>query len=176
LLEKGTFSFCLDKFEAMAMPVCGFGWYYQQQKTRYQIEQLMIAPDTTDDSRFERINGQWIERPVPTTRHSLIQGRIFLLLTKAIEGSNAVVGPKWSIDQPEHAHRDDPNYMIADVLVAYPPLTNAKNGHLVQPGFLAVEVFSPKQTDLFEKAERERLHAGDLTLSVASIFEGLEKD
>ncbi len=45
--------------------------------------------------------------------------------------------------------------MTADVLVAYPPMFDAKSGHLAGGGFLAVEILSPGQT-LFDKAERYR--------------------
>lgn len=170
---------------------------------------LIPATSTTvnpDDSRWERIDGQWRERPVPTSLHTRVQSRIHLLLAKAIEGIEAEVGTEWSIDQPEHAHRDDPNYMTADVLVVVPPTTDAQTGHLATGGFLAVEVLSPGQT-LFDKAaryfawgiphiwiinpdtrecleyhggwqftaERETLHAGPITLPVASIFEGLKR-
>ena len=44
----------------------------------------LIAPDTTDDSRFERIDGQLVERPVPNTPHAIIQTQFLLLLTQAL--------------------------------------------------------------------------------------------
>ena len=111
----------------------------------------LIAPETVDGSRFERIDGQLMERPVPTTPHACMQSQLHLLLTQALQGSNAKAFPEWSITRPEHADKDDPDYLTADVLVAYPPFRRAKNGHLALPGFLAVEVLSPGQ-ELFDKA------------------------
>jgi Uma2 family endonuclease len=166
----------------------------------------LIASDTTDNSRFERIDGQWVARPVPTIKHAQLQKRVLNLLDETIKefDPKPEVLAELSIDQPEYAQRDDPNYMTADVLVAYPPLKNAKSGHLSEGGFLAVEVLSPGQS-LFDKAERyyawgiphiwiidpntrdcfefhggrqftverETLHAGSITISVRSIFEGI---
>ncbi len=166
----------------------------------------LIAPETTDDSRFERINGQLLERPVPTTPHAVIQTQFLLLLTQILQGSQGKALTEWSITRPGHADRGDPDYLTADVLVAYPPFRRAKNNHLAIPGFLAVEVLSPGQ-DLFDKAllyaawgtrhvwivnpetrlsfefhggpaftvERERLHAGDLVVSLADVFSALDR-
>ena len=166
----------------------------------------LIAPETTDDSRFERINGQLVERPVPTTPHACLQSQLHLLLAQALRESKGKAFPEWSITRPGHADKNDPDYLTADVLVAYPPFRRAKNNHLAMPGFLAVEVLSPGQ-DLFDKAllyaawgtphvwivnpetrlsfefhggpaftvERERLHAGDLTVNLADVFSALDE-
>jgi Uma2 family endonuclease len=111
----------------------------------------LIAPDVIDDSRFERIDGEWVERPVPNTPHACVQTQFVLLLTQALRGSKGKAFPEWSITRPGHADKDDPDYLTPDVLVAYPPFPRAKNGHLAAPGFLAIEVLSPGQ-DLFDKA------------------------
>jgi Uma2 family endonuclease len=165
-----------------------------------------IAPDPTDDSRFERIDGRRVERPVLTAPHSMVQTQLVLLLAQALRGSPGKAGTEWSITRPGHADRGDPDYLTADVLVAYPPFRRAKNGHLAVPGFLAVEVLSPGQ-ELFDKAllyaawgtphvwivnpetclafefhggptfmiQREYLYAGDLTVSLADVFETLNE-
>ena len=108
-----------------------------------------------DERRFERINGELRERPVPNTLHMQVQRRIYKLLDQLLEETEAEVGPEWSITRPGHADQDDPDYMTADVLVCYPPFITGKNGHLTVPGFLAVEVVSPGQgADLIDKAIR----------------------
>jgi len=111
----------------------------------------LIAPESIDDSRFERIDGQWVERPVATTKHVRIQKRTLYLFTQLLEGSDGEVNQEWSITRPGHANENDPDYLTPDILVVYPPITEAKNGHLAVPGFLAVEILSPGQ-DLFWKA------------------------
>ena len=115
----------------------------------------LIATETIDERRFERIDGELVGRPVPNTLHMRIQKRILYLLDQLLAETDAEVGPEWSMTRPGHADRDDPDYMTADVLVCYPPLAQGKNGHLMVPGFLAVEVVSPGQgPDLIEKAIR----------------------
>ena len=111
----------------------------------------LIAPDTLDENRFERIDGQLIERPVPTIPHACVQSQLHLLLAEALRNSKGKAFPEWSITRPGHADKDNPDYLTADVLVAYLPFRRAKNQHLAVPGFLAVEVLSPGQ-DLFDKA------------------------
>jgi len=113
----------------------------------------LIAPETADDTCYERIDGQLIERPVPLSSHACAQSEILLLLHGALRGSKGRAYTEWSIAQPEQADRDDPDYMTPDVLIVYPPLTRARNGYLAVPGFLAVEILSPGQ-DLISKALR----------------------
>ena len=48
----------------------------------------LIAPETVDDTRFERIDGQLIERPVPLSPHACAQSEIHVLLREALRGSN----------------------------------------------------------------------------------------
>lgn len=108
---------------------------------------------TINDSRFERINGQLVERPVPNTLHAQVQKRILYLLDELLQNTDAEIYGEWSIARPGHTGEDDPDYMTIDVLVCFPPFTEAKNRHLAVPGFLAVEIVSPGQgQDLIEKA------------------------
>lgn len=60
------------------------------------------------------------------------------------------------VTQPDMADSDEPNHMTPDVLMALRPYqTTTKRGHLIRPGFLAVEIKSPDQKDnLIEKARR----------------------
>ena len=111
----------------------------------------LIAPNIIDDSRFERVDGQLVERPVPDTPHSCIQTQLLLLLTQSLQGTKGKAFPELSITRPGQAEKDDPDYLTSDVPVAYPPFRKAKNRHLAVPGFLAVEVLSPGQ-ELFDKA------------------------
>ncbi len=94
----------------------------------------LIAPEIIDASRFERIDGQLVERPVPDTPHSCIQMQFVLLLTQALQGSKGKTFPELSITRPGHAEKDDPDFLTPDVLVAYPPFRKAKNLHLAWPG------------------------------------------
>lgn len=44
-----------------------------------------IAPNHKDDGRYERIDGQWVERPVPIEKHAEIQLNLTLLLREKIK-------------------------------------------------------------------------------------------
>lgn len=48
---------------------------------------------------------------------------------------------------------ENPDYCTPDVLVARMPYVRTQAGDLIPPGFLAVEVVSPKQGSLFAKAQ-----------------------
>ena len=169
--------------------------------------QLITSETSVDDSRYERIDGQLIERPVPLSPHACAQTVAGDLLREALRGSKGRAWSEWSMARPDHADRTDPDYMTPDILVAYPPLIRARNdGHLAVPGFLAVEVLSPNQ-DLIWKAllyeswgtphvwiinpeqrmayeyhghgsftiRRDELRAGDLKISLAPIWDELDR-
>ena len=122
-----------------------------------QLIATPVEPDHADDSRWERIDRQWMERPVPTPVHSILQKRLVRLLDQAIAGVESFYAeafPEISVDQPGGAPITDPNYMTADVLVNLLPMPEPLNEHQKQPGFLAVEIISPNQKGMFRKAER----------------------
>ena len=112
------------------------------------------APDYADESRFERINSRMVERPWPGDNHAQVQLNAVLLLREYAKTRDGTALQEWSVTQPETASWDDPNYMTPDVLLALQPFRKSKRGHLIAPGFLAVEVASPEQNGLFTKAER----------------------
>jgi Uma2 family endonuclease len=112
------------------------------------------APDYGDDSRFERIDGLWVARPVPGSKHSQVQWNVTAVLKEHAKRNTGEAHQEWSVTQPETANLADPNYMTPDVLLACPPIQENRRGHLIPPGFLAVEVKSPEQEGLITKAQR----------------------
>ncbi|MFZ0594725.1 MAG: Uma2 family endonuclease [Bryobacteraceae bacterium] len=112
------------------------------------------APEYRDDSRFERIDGRWVERSVPTKKHAKVQGNLFLLLRQQVKPLGGQALPEWSVAQPETAERSDRNYMTPDVVAVLPPIQEAPNGYLLPPALLVVEVVLPEQSGLITKAQR----------------------
>ncbi len=111
-------------------------------------------PEFVDDSRYERIDGRIVERPVPRRKHAQVQLNVVLLLSERLRELGGKVLQEWSLAQPETADQFDPNYMMPDVSVALPPIREALNGYLLPPALLAIEVSSPGQFDLIRKAQR----------------------
>ena len=125
------------------------------QAVATQLISTTAAPDYRDESRYDRIDGQWVQRPVPNDHHSDVQFNIAVIL-KALAASyeGMAVRQEWSLAQPETVESDDPNYMTPDVLVSLPGSSQrSKRGHLVPPALLAVEIASPGQIDLIQKAQ-----------------------
>ena len=102
--------------------------------------------------RCERINGQLVPRPTSGDTHSDIQEILRSLLAEQAKTHNMKARQEWSITQPDGGNLDDPDYLTPDVLVARLPYGRTKAGHLIPPAFLAIEVVSPAQDDLFDKA------------------------
>ena len=119
-----------------------------------QLISTPAIPDYTHDSRWERIDGQWVERPVPGNVHAEVQLNMVLLLRKAVQELPGKALQEWSITRPDQANSEDPDYMTPDVLLAFEPYRVNQRRHLIPPGFLAVEVVSPDQTGLYKKAQR----------------------
>ncbi|MBV8896191.1 MAG: Uma2 family endonuclease [Acidobacteriaceae bacterium] len=112
-------------------------------------------PDYADDSRFERVDGRWVERPLPGDRHARVQWNVTAALKRISDLSGAgIVHQEWSVTKPSTAAWAEPDYMTPDVLVAFAPIQKTSRGHLIPPGFLAVEITSPEQEKLFTKAQR----------------------
>ena len=109
--------------------------------------------DYSDESRFERVNGHWYERPVPGELHAQIQFNVCLQLRQiALQlGGKALV--EWSITQREAASEDEPNYLTPDVVFTSSPHQTNARGYLIPPVFLVVEVASPDQEGLITKAQ-----------------------
>jgi Uma2 family endonuclease len=113
------------------------------------------VPDYHDESRFERIDGRYVERPGPGRKHARVQLNVAKYLETLTAPASGTALQEWSVTQPETANWDDPNYMTPDVLLAFTPFLESERGHLIPPGFLAVEVKSPDQKDnLIDKAKR----------------------
>ena len=119
-------------------------------------QQAPAAADTgsIDTSRYERIEGQLVERPMPSRRHAEVQLNTTLLLRQITKQHGMKAYQEWTLDEadvPEH------DWMTPDVLVSLPgPLKESRIGHLLPPAFLAVEVLSPGQTipQMLKKARR----------------------
>ncbi len=99
--------------------------------------------EPVDTSRFEQVNGKLIERPVPTLKHSDLQFHITSLLRQAVLDLGMKANQELSID-----HLDEPksDWLTPDVVVSLAGgFRQAKNGHVLPPVLLAVEVLSPGQ-------------------------------
>ena len=110
--------------------------------------------ETVDTSRFECIDGQLIERPLPNVKHSLIQDNLSILLRPMARARNMRSGPELSVDRTAGSRSD---WMTPDFAVSMPGgYTVNRNGHALPPVYLLVEVLSPGQTmsALEIKAER----------------------
>lgn len=113
---------------------------------------LPLDQAAVDTSRFEQIDGQLVERPLPNDIHSRTQLAVTVLLGRQLRGKGLAALQEWTLDeddQPKH------NWMTPDVLVAS-PVNRASNGHCLPPAVLAVEVLSEGQTleEIAAKAKR----------------------
>ena len=109
-------------------------------------QHIQAAADTEyiDTSRYERIDGQLVERPLPGDRHSEIQWNVTALLKPLAKQLNMKVHQEWTLDEADKPAHD---WMTPDVLVSMPgEYRRSRIGHLLPPAFLAVEVLSPGQT------------------------------
>lgn len=119
-------------------------------------QQMQASPDVEyiDTSRYERIEGQLVDRPLPSRRHAEVQLNTTLLLRQTTKQLGMRAHQEWTLneaDVPEH------DWMTPDVLVSIPgELKESCIGHLLPPAFLAVEVLSPGQTipQMMKKARR----------------------
>ena len=106
-----------------------------------------------DESHYERIEGQLVARPVPGLSLSRVQGRIYSLLWEKTKNGEDETQIEWSLTNPETLAAAAPDYLTPDLLIAAKPFRTAGNGHLIPPGFLAIEVRSPQQEGLLSKAQ-----------------------
>ena len=119
-------------------------------------QQIQTAADIEyiDTSRYERTEGQLVERPLPSRRHAEVQLNATILLRQIAKQLGIKDYQEWTLDEasvPEH------DWMTPDVLVSLPgELKESRVGHLLPPAFLAVEVLSPGQTipQMMKKARR----------------------
>ena len=95
-----------------------------------------------------------MERLASDDIHAESQLNLVLLVRKAAEGLPGKALQEWSVTRPDQMGSDEPDYMTPDVLFALEPYKRTQRGHLIPPGFLAVEIVSPEQTGLFAKARR----------------------
>ncbi len=113
---------------------------------------LPVDQTLFDTSRYECVDGQLLERPLPNAIHSDMQFAVTVLLKRSVKRLGLSARQEWTLDendQPRH------NWMTPDTLVAAPQNT-AKNGHCIPPAILAVEILSEGQTheEMFVKAKR----------------------
>jgi Uma2 family endonuclease len=120
-----------------------------------QQVQAASEVDYIDTSRYERIDGQLVERPLPGSRHSEVQENTWILLKPIARQFGMTTHLEWTLDGADTAEHD---WMTPDVLVSMMPGERKKSriGHLLPPAFLAVEVPSPGQTipQMMKKAQR----------------------
>jgi len=92
---------------------------------------------------IESIRGAWFQKVSPRTRHSLLQGRMFLALATCL-GERGFVGPEWRF---YFAPSDElPSTLVPDVAFVskerLPDPGDARERPLLAPD-IAVEVLSP---------------------------------
>ena len=76
-----------------------------------QLISTPVTPDYMDDNRWERIDGQWVERSVPGDIDAEVQLNVVLLLRKAIQESQGKALQEWPVMRPEQADSEEPDYM-----------------------------------------------------------------
>ena len=99
--------------------------------------------ESVDTSRFECIDGQLIERPLPTVRHSSLQRDLSLLIHPLAKQRGMDSGPELSVDKTPGSGSD---WMTPDYAVSMPGgYHQNQNGHALPPVYLLIEVLSPGQ-------------------------------
>ncbi len=142
--------------------------------------QIISGAEPVDTSRYECIDGQLIERPVPNIQHSRIQENLCLCLAPRARARGLQSGPELSVDRSPGSQSD---WMTPDYALSLPGgyRTNA-NGHAVPPVLLVAEVLSPGQSFFNMRAKAERYLAWgvqivwllDPQLSTALVFDAGE--
>jgi Uma2 family endonuclease len=113
---------------------------------------LLESGQYVDDSRYECLDGQLLERPKPGREHARMQQRVSGLLSAPMKEWGGEILPEWTISDGSG------NWLTPDVTVSYPEAKTTKRGHLLVPAYLVVEIRSIDQTlkDLFNKREAYR--------------------
>jgi Uma2 family endonuclease len=111
-----------------------------------------VDPDRIDTSRYECVDGQLRERPVPNERHAELQKNVLFALDAQGKALGMRVLPEWTIDKSTEAKHD---WLTPDVTVSLPESPRSKAGNLLPPLFLGVEILSPSQnmTEMIRKAK-----------------------
>lgn len=100
--------------------------------------------EIVDSSLYEQINGKLIEREVPNLKH----GRLQKFATRVLESPLASLAIE-VVQEVSINHWDKPksDWMTPDVIVSLPGgFKEARNGYVLPPILLTVEVLSPRQT------------------------------
>ncbi len=116
--------------------------------------QIIPGTEAIDSSRYECIDGQLVERPLPTFQHSRIQQNLCLSLASLARFQGMQSGPELSVDRSPGSQSD---WMTPDYAVSFPGgyQLNA-NGHALPPVLLVVEVLSLGQSFLNMRAKAGR--------------------
>lgn len=115
-------------------------------RTTLTLDQFLGQPETKPASEYS--DGEVIQKPMPTTRHSMLQGLLFTLLMTYLRAEKlGIVVPEWQcIFGPAGRERA----FVPDVGVALRasqrPESRGVAGHLYGPPDLAIEVLSPGQS------------------------------
>ena len=116
--------------------------------------QVLAGVEPVDTSRFECIDGQLEERPVPNISHSRITDNVSFLLRPLVRSRGMESGPELSINKAPGTRAD---WMTPDYAVSPPGGYHANaNGNALPPVLLVVEVLSPGQTFFNMRLKAER--------------------
>jgi Uma2 family endonuclease len=99
--------------------------------------------NSIDTSRFEYVDGQLVERPVPKDRHAEVQGNIVELLGPKARHIGLRAYPELTVDKEDIPK---PQWMTADVVITKPDFTRTQRHNALPPLLLAIEIMSPGQT------------------------------
>ncbi len=91
-----------------------------------------------DDSRYECLNGELRERPLPGLQHAKLQAAIRNLLLPFTKELGGEVLQEWTIIH-------DKDWLTPDVTFSYRDYKIDRIGRLIAPAYLCVEVRSPQQ-------------------------------
>ncbi len=138
--------------------------------------QIIPSTESIDTSRYECIDGQLVERPVPNFQHSRTQENLCVSLRPLARSAGLQSGPELSVDKSPGSQSD---WMTPDYALSFPGgyQLNA-NGHVLPPILLIAEVLSPGQNffNMRKKVERylvwgvQTVWLLDPQLSTALVF------
>jgi len=109
--------------------------------------------ESIDTSRYELIDGEFSERPMPKDRHAEVQGNLIEILGQKARLLGLRAYPGLSVDKADSPNSD---WMTPDVLVAPPDYLRSARRNALPPLLLTIEVLSPEQTlpEMIRKANR----------------------
>lgn len=107
------------------------------------LQPTNIDFDRIDTSRYEYVNGELRERPVPKKEHADVQGSAVELLGQKARAIGLRIRPELSLDKEDTPKSE---WMTPDAVLVGPDASYSKRRNLLPPVLLAIEVMSPEQT------------------------------